>query len=190
MIAKQHSARSFAAVSDYLLHDKQARTDKRVAWMEADNIWSDNPRRAARQMARTFDEATRLKSEAGLAATGRRVVSPVFHFSLSWAQDEVPTRAHMAEQARDVLKKLGLGEHQALIVCHDDEPHPHVHILVSRIHPETGRANNLPHSKRKLQDWALAYERAQGKIRCKLREENAKKLERGEKPRYDDPVIR
>lgn len=191
MIVKQHSARSFAAVSDYLLHDKQAASDERVEWTHADNLFfTALARDAAAEMQRTFEDAPALKREAGLSPAGRPVRNPAFHLSLSWARDEHPSQEQMLGAARDALGKLGLEKHQALLVCHNDEPHPHVHVLVSRIDPETGRANNLSRSKRKLQAWALAYEQQQGKVRCKQREENARKLERGEKPRYDDPVIR
>lgn len=33
----------------------------------------------------------------------------------------------MLAPARETLGGLGLKEHQALIVCHDDKPHAHVH---------------------------------------------------------------
>ncbi len=39
-----------------------------------------------------------------------------------------------------VLADLGLAEHQALLVAHQDRAHPHVHIMVNRVHPETGVA--------------------------------------------------
>ena len=190
MIVKQHSARSFQAVSDYLLHDKQARTEERVEWSHAQNVWSEDVREAWQEMAVTVADAPRLKRESGASPAGRRVRNAAFHLSLSWAQDENPSREDMLEAGRDALKALGLDKHQALFVCHNDEPHPHVHILVNRIDRETGRANKLAHSKRKLQDWALAYERDQGHIRCQLREENNAKLKHGERPRYDDPAIR
>ena len=39
-----------------------------------------------------------------------------------------------------VLRDLGLSEHQALLVAHQDRSHPHVHVMVNRVHPETGVA--------------------------------------------------
>jgi hypothetical protein len=189
MIVKQHSARSFAAVSGYLLHDKGGHGEERVEWAQAENVWAEDTRDAWHEMARTAQDAPDIKRRSGMSAAGRQVRNPAFHVSLSWAQDERPSREEMLARAREVLGTLGLERHQALIVCHNDEPHPHVHILASRIDPVTGRANNLPRSKRRLQDWALNYEREQGNIRCRLREENHEKLKRGEKPRYSDPAI-
>src|SRR5712691_6266425 len=46
----------------------------------------------------------------------------------------------MQAVADRVLRDLGLAEHQALMVAHQDRAHPHVHIMVNRVHPETGVA--------------------------------------------------
>jgi hypothetical protein len=46
----------------------------------------------------------------------------------------------MERVADKVLNRLGLSEHQAVIVAHRDRSHAHVHILVNRVHPELGRA--------------------------------------------------
>src|SRR5712691_7454192 len=46
----------------------------------------------------------------------------------------------MQAVADRVLEDLGLAEHQALLVAHQDRAHPHVHIMVNRVHPETGVA--------------------------------------------------
>src|SRR5260370_41711913 len=44
---------------------------------------------------------------------------------------------HVADR---LLGTLGLQEHQVVVVAHADRPHPHVHLLVNRGHPETGKA--------------------------------------------------
>ena len=46
----------------------------------------------------------------------------------------------MQDVADRVLADLGLAEHQALMVAHQDRAHPHVHLMVNRVHPETGVA--------------------------------------------------
>ena len=67
-----------------------------------------------------------------------RCKKPVYHLILSWdPQDEV-TREQMAEVGKRVLKELGLEEYQAVAGEHSDKPHPHVHIVVNRVHPEDG----------------------------------------------------
>lgn len=56
-------------------------------------------------------------------------------------------------------------EHQAVIVCHDegDGSHPHVHIMLNRVHPEHGVALPANNEREKLSAWALDYRKAQGK---------------------------
>jgi len=84
---------------------------------------------------------------------------------------------------------LGLAEHEAMISAHSDEPHPHLHIVVNRVHPINGMAAKISHSKRKLSTWARNYEQEHGKIYCMKREENHQKRQLGQNTKYVDPVI-
>lgn len=189
MIVKQIKASSFRATAQYLLHDKGAATSERVAWTALEGCYNSDPHRVAAEMRETAAQARELKRAAGLDASGRPVKNPALHVALSWAKDEAPDQAQMLAAAQAAMKQLGLVSHQAMIVAHRDEPQPHVHILANRIDRETGRANRLAHSQRKLSAWALRYEQAQGQIRCQQRAENQRKREAGDKPRYGDAVI-
>ena len=60
------------------------------------------------------------------------------HLSLAWRPGEKPTREQMEEAARGALDALGMGNAKALFVAHNDEDYAHVHIVASRINPETG----------------------------------------------------
>ncbi len=64
-------------------------------------------------------------------------------------------------------------DHQAVMIAHTDTAHPHLHVIVNRVHAETGKAINLYKDQEKLQAWALAYERRQGKVYCPARAFNA-----------------
>lgn len=176
--------RSFKGAAAYYLHDKKAGTAERVAWVETVNLNTADPQAAWRIMAHTAMAQAELKAAAGIKATGRKLDKPVLVYSLAWHPDERPTKAQQVEAARDTLGLLGLDEHQALIVCHTDEPHAHVHVLVNRVNPGDGRAATLSNSKRILSDWALKYEQAQGKILCPKREENAKKRALGQEVKH------
>lgn len=170
--------RSFRGAALYFLHDKsepgQARsaTSDRVAWTFTLNLPTDDPHDAWRIMAFTAKNQHALKQQAGIKATGRKLERPVFAFSLAWHPDETPTREEMIEAARASLRALGLADHQVLITAHDDEPHPHVHILVNRIDPRTGCAARLSKSKLILSAWAQVYEESRGRVFCKERVEN------------------
>jgi hypothetical protein len=191
MIAKGILGRGFKGTAAYLLHDKaRARTSERVAWTHTDNLRTDSPQRAWKEMFWTAEHAETLKRESGQSSAGRKAELPVYHLSLSWAPDETPDREEMVSTARDALKTLGLDAHQALIVCHNDEPHSHVHILVNRVNPETGVMNRLSRSNIKLSAWALEYEKTQGRVRCEQRIESNRALARNQQPRHTDQIIR
>ena len=151
-----------------------------------------DPERAWRIMAHTALAQAELKAAAGTKATGRKLKKPVFAYSLAWHPGERPTKAEMMEAARASLEAQGLEEHQAIILCHDDEPQAHVHIIVNRVHPATGKAATLSNSKLKLSQWAEAYERGRGKILCPQRVKNNARRSRGEfvrHPRTPRPVF-
>ena len=98
----------------------------------------------------------------------------------------------MLSTALDSLKAQELEGYQAIILAHSDEPQQHVHVIVNRVHPETGKAATLSNSKLKLSQWAEAYERERGKIYCPQRVENNARRSRGEfvrHPRMPRPVF-
>jgi hypothetical protein len=67
-----------------------------------------------------------------------------------------------------------------LMVAHNDEPHPHLHLIVNRVHPETGKAAALSKDHLTLSRWAEAYEKKQGKIRCEERVKNNEARRKGQ----------
>ena len=72
----------------------------------------------------------------------------------------------------DVLAAIGMGNARALFAAHNDEGYAHLHIVASKINPDTGRAYDLKGNWLKLSRWAEAYEREHsGGIVCSRREE-------------------
>jgi relaxase-like protein len=76
----------------------------------------------------------------------------------------------MEAAAREALKALGMENARALFVAHNDTEHAHLHVVASRINPETGRAFSDTNDWIKINGWALEYERQSGVIRCQRRE--------------------
>jgi len=163
---------SFKGAGQYYLHDKQAETSERVAWTETVNLRTANPDRAIRVMAATAMDRDALKLAAGIKAGGRSSDKVVQTYSLAWHPEQQPSKAEMVEAARESLNVLGLSEHQALIVCHTDEPHPHVHVIVNRVSPSDGRLASTSQEKLKLSRWAEAWEKRHGKVYCDERVTN------------------
>lgn len=184
--------KSFKGTALYLLHDADhASTDERVAWTETQNLATDDPQLAWRMMAATAMDAPNIQRAHHEATEGadvpfraaKRSFNHVFHYSLSWrGEDEAltVTREDMVASARASLKELGGSELQALIICHNDTEQPHVHVLVNRVHPETGRTIAVDsNAKRALSRWARGFEKDRDMIVCPERERRALLREAG-----------
>lgn len=191
--------KSFKGTALYLLHDADhASTDERVAWAETQNLATDDPELAWRMMAATAKDAQNIQRAYHEAnadpdvpfRAAKRSVNHVFHYSLSWrGEDEAltVTRQDMMESARASLKELGGADLQALIICHNDTDQPHVHVMVNRVHPETGRIVPVDgNAKRSLSRWARGFEKDREMIVCPERERRAQLREAGLKhPSYE-----
>jgi hypothetical protein len=108
-------------------------------------------------------ETAAVEMEA-LATDNKRCKNPVFHMILSWREMELPTNKQADEAVEIALKELGLSDCQALWVLQNDTHNRHVHIVVNRIDPETGRAI-IPANgwtKKALERAARKIELAQG----------------------------
>lgn len=182
---------SFKGAAAYLLHDKgQADTSERVAWVETVNMATSSPQTAWRVMAATALDAGRLKAQAGVKKTGRSSKDAVLHVTLAWSPEQTPGRAEMSGFAHRALDALKAGDRQAMIICHTDEEHPHVHLLINRVSPVDGRLLSSSKEKAVLSALALAYEQEGGTIYCKQREENAERRKKGEFVRGEKDIPR
>ena len=170
---------SFKGAFAYYLHDKrqdgeQARsTSERVAWTEVRNLAVEDPRIAQRIMIATAQRADELKAAAGVKASGRKSTQHVYAFALSWHPHEAGglDRAEMVRAADGALAALKADHLQAVIVCHADTRHPHVHVIVNRVDPATGRMHGFSQDRETLSTWAAQYERARGVIVTPARQE-------------------
>ena len=158
-----NQGKSFKGVAAYIIHDPdRAKTSERVLFTQTLNLRTDDPQKAAKVMAYTAAHASFLKQAAGVKAGGRKSQNPVYHFSLSWVPGEQPSQAEMMEAAEQALEVLGFRGHEALFAAHGDKPHKHLHIVVNRIHPETGKSHNPNDDYSHLQEWAHFYDKARG----------------------------
>lgn len=140
MLAKiAPSSNDFLALARYLVHGKPgtAPDPKRVAWIFTQNLPADDPELAAKLMQATAELSPRTRKAA-------------YHLMIAWEKAEAPTPEAMQEVARQTLELAGLAEHQALVMGHGDKPHPHLHILLNRVHPGTGRAWKTSHDYARL----------------------------------------
>ena len=178
---------SFVGAGLYYLHDKGESTSERVAFTETVNLPMQNAQKALQFMAYSASLAEEKKQEAGIERVGAtQTAGAVYCYSLSWHPQEMPDKEEMRRCAQHTLQCLGLSEHEAVYVAHSDTLHAHIHVIVNLVHPETGKIGDIAFDQRKLQAWALAYERKQGEIQCPEREKNAQRRQQGEAVKYQD----
>jgi AAA domain/Relaxase/Mobilisation nuclease domain len=96
------------------------------------------------------------------ASRGRKCEKDCFHATLAWAPEQEPTDDEMRDAGQSFLKALGMEKAHSVFIRHDDKGHPHLHIVASRIDPETGRTLSEENDFTNGQAWALKYERQHG----------------------------
>lgn len=140
MIGKVPPAgRGFQGLVRYLLEGgRKSSLAQRVAWTATRQLLSDDPAKAPKLMRLT-------------AAKSVRVQRPVYHVVISWSAREQPSDAQMQQVADTACHDLGLEDYQRVYIAHRDRNHPHVHIVVNRIHPESGKAWQTSHDYRRLE---------------------------------------
>jgi hypothetical protein len=121
----------------------------------------DTPERL--ELARRVMEWQGLPEQQG--SRTRKQELDCLHASLSWEPGQNPDRAQMIDAAQDFLKAIGLEKARAVFVAHNDTDHPHLHIVASRIDPETGKTLRVDFDEQASQKWALDWERAHGQQR-------------------------
>jgi len=186
--------RSFRGITAYLMHDKRQAdhdphlaTSARVAWAEFLNLdGAASPHAATRIMIDTAKNAEALKQSSGRSSSGRKSNGQsVFHMSIQWRGDELAhdDRATMMDAAENALRILKLDHLQAIIIAHTDTAHPHVHVVVNRVNPETGIMTPIAAPDvRKLDKWADAFEVGRGLIASPNRRRKYARAERAAEP--------
>jgi Ti-type conjugative transfer relaxase TraA len=114
--------KSFRGVVSYLTEGPRTRPNPdRVAWTDTRNLDTiDDPQAAAFLMRSCAEE-------------NPRVQLPVYHFGLSLAQGEHLEPEQWTAAIDRVLTRMGLAEHQAVLIAHRDTGQEHVHIVVNRV---------------------------------------------------------
>ena len=113
-----------------------------------------------------LDLARRMMEWNGLpqhqASPNFKCENDCFHATISWEKGATTSREEMVEAAQSFLKSLGMESAQAVFVAHHDTQCPHVHIVASRIDPETGKTYSEYEDQIKAQVWSIQWEREHG----------------------------
>ena len=123
----------FGRRTSYALYEKDGAT-QRDRWTVMRNLDGLDPELSHVVMAAT-------------AKGSRRVKLPCGHMILSWAHQDDVDDDTMVGIVDQTVADLGLAEHQAIYVAHDDTQHRHVHVVYNRVHPETYKVASDSHER-------------------------------------------
>ena len=162
MVGNITSGQSFGRLGWYLAE----KDPDRVAWTAARNTSEREPARIAKEMQ-------------DMAACSSRVEKPVYHVSISLDPGDDLSDEQLKGVADQTLRDLGLEEHQAAFVAHDDTDHPHVHLMVNRVHPGTEKAWEAWKDRNRLK---LSLERQERELGVRLTGSNVEHGDRDRQP--------
>ena len=170
MIVKlQKTGRSFRGAGAYYLHDKAKAgetlktTSERVAFTHTLNLQETDPEAAIDEMWYLAANQSEIQKKAGQTRNLGRITNPVQTLSLAWHDNDNPTQEQQIAAAKDFLKSMKWEDHQCLIVGHDETDHRHIHLMINRVHPETGKVMNDSLTYHRADRWAKGYEKNMGK---------------------------
>ncbi|NGP90177.1 relaxase/mobilization nuclease domain-containing protein [Fodinibius halophilus] len=144
MIAKVGDSTSILKTQHYLIE----KNPKRVDWEHPQHLASTDREFVIDQMREV--------------AKNSQTDEPIYHYSISWDTSDNPTRQQMIQAGTQTLQDLGLGEHQAVLVAHNDHDYKHLHVMVNRVHPVKGTAWNRYRDYIKLEQSLRVIERQHG----------------------------
>src|SRR5699024_5705068 len=127
MIASK--AKSHANFSNLINY--QLRLDK-CEKFTTNNLFSDDRRGIADEMNKTFRAANKGRPDH------EKVKSPTYHISISWADEDNPTKEQMMAVGQDFIEHMDLEEYQSVIAVHNDTDHKHIHVVANRVYPTGG----------------------------------------------------
>lgn len=190
---------SFKGLHAYCAHDTdRAQTSERVDWIDTRNIGANDPSQAWKIMAATAAAQNDLKRASGIRAGRAPKDGAVTHVVLSFAKGEPTDRESLQAAADGFLAQFGVDparqrsktkrkerqfadEHQVVMYAHTDTDNTHVHLMINRVHPQTGRLLPDNNNFDKAQKWALEYSKKHGTDHLTpARQENRDMRENGE----------
>lgn len=85
------------------------------------------------------DTELQIKEMLSLSEMAVRSKDTIKHYIFSWKEGEVPTSDQVDEAVEILLAQMNVKDHQCLYGLHVDTDNYHVHMMLNRVHPETGK---------------------------------------------------
>jgi len=175
MVVKQVPSKgsgSFGGLADYIM-DK-ANDGEKAEYIEFTNCPFDNSKDNLQFVKQTqdFSNANMDKS---------------MHLVVSFPEGEKPDKKTIQKIEKELVRSIGMEDHQRLSVTHTNTNNYHIHIAINRIHPETKKLIDPSFSKKKLQNKAAELEKQFNLI--KINHGETKNLEEDAEP-HTPPQIK
>lgn len=143
---------SFSTLSRYIAGDKLDRTTGEIARSASDVSCVTN----------CLSVQTASAEMKAAADANPRIKDPVYHAVLSWREGEKPSDEQMIKAAAAAQKAIGMAGHQFVYAIHRDTDNAHVHLMINRVHPDTGKGVYPQNDFYKLDKCMREVELAQG----------------------------
>lgn len=132
--------------ADYVLDTTNSHEGEKVGSVFISNCISTDAGDAALEILATQAQNTRSKTAKHL------------HIVASFPPGETLTDSNMQIVEAELVKSLGLEDHQRLTAVHLDTDHQHMHILINTVHPKNFRNITPYQSKQHLMDACVKLE--------------------------------
>jgi len=119
-------AARIGALLDYIRAPERVGSDEKCAYYAGQGFVTDSPGGHRAEMI-------------ALAQDAPRSADPVNHYILSWREGEVPLPEQIEQAVSLFVDELGLRGHHVVYGLHADTDNVHLHVAVSRVHPDTLR---------------------------------------------------
>ncbi|MDY0314090.1 MAG: TraI/MobA(P) family conjugative relaxase [Bacteroidales bacterium] len=136
IISPNTKNRGFKGLAEYVA-DKQKLHKEKVEYIDFENFASDN-----------FED--NIKHALELQSLNNSTKDKNMHISVSFREDEKPTKEQLKNIEVELLKSIGMEHHQRITATHIDTNNYHVHIVVNRIDPYKYNRVDPAYSKLKL----------------------------------------
>jgi len=134
--------KTFKGAQLYSLRKKPAQDElmgqAAVAWTWSLNCVHDAPEWVLKEMRYTQLSQRRLKMASGKRMDGRPTEKPLMTIGLAFRPDQRPDKAQMIKAAEAFLDHMGWQDHQVLIIAPEGSERSRMHLVINKVHPETG----------------------------------------------------
>ena len=112
-----------------------------------------------------------------------------YHLIVSFPVGEKPTNQVLEDIEKNLVDKIGLGDHQRISIVHNDTDHFHFHVLINKVHPITNNNIEPYYDKKDLMKVCDAMEVKHGLSKTNHKTTNLRKLSESEIFRNEENLI-